>query len=58
MNKLKLSDNNEDKKVITFTVNKTIKERLKETLKNSKKYHLKKKSNWINEAILMLKKKP
>ena len=58
MNKLKLSDNNEDKKIITFTVNSAIKERLRETLKNSQNYHLKKKSEWINEAILMLKDNP
>ena len=54
MNKLKLSDNNEDKKTITFTINKEIKDKLKETLINSEKYNLKKKSSWVNEAILML----
>ena len=58
MNKLKLSDNNEDKKIITFTVNKLIKQRLRETLINSENYNLKKKSDWVNEAILMLKENP
>lgn len=58
MNKLKLSDNNKDKKIITFTINKVIKERLREILINSEKYNLKKKSEWINEAILMLKENP
>ena len=55
MNALKLSYNNEDKKIITFTINKIIKEKLKETLINSEKYNLKKKSDWVNEAILLLK---
>lgn len=58
MNKLKLSDNNQDKKIITFTINKAIKERLRETLVNSKDYNLKKKSDWVNEAIIMLKDNP
>lgn len=58
MNKLKLSDNNEDKKIITFTVNKVIKQRLRETLISSENYNLKKKSDWVNEAILMLKENP
>ncbi len=54
MNKLILNNNNEDKKIITFTINKEVKQRLKETLINAKNYNLKKKSDWINEAILML----
>lgn len=58
MNKLKLSDDNEDKKIITFTVNKVIKERLRETLLHSEKYNLKKKSDWVNEAIIMLNGNP
>ena len=58
MNKLKLSDNNEDKKIITFTINKVIKKRLRETLINSKNYNLKKKSDWVNEAIIMLMENP
>lgn len=58
MNKLKLGDNVEDKKIITFTINKSIKERLRETLLSSKEYNLKKKSEWVNEAILMLKENP
>ena len=58
MNKLKLNDNNEDKKIITFTINKSIKEKLRETLISSEKYNLKKKSEWVNEAIFMLKENP
>ena len=58
MNKLTLSNNNEDKKIITFTINKQIKIRLRETLINNENYNLKKKSDWVNEAILMLKKNP
>ena len=58
MNKLILSNNNEDKKIITFTINKEIKIKLRETLVNNKNYNLKKKTEWVNEAILMLKKKP
>lgn len=58
MNKLRLSDNNKDKKIITFTINKIIKEKLRETLITSEKYNLKKKSDWVNEAILMLTKNP
>lgn len=55
MNKLMLSNNNEDKKIITFTINKKIKSKLRETLINDKNYNLKKKSDWVNESILMLK---
>lgn len=55
MNKLKLSNNEEDKKIITFTLNQEIKIRLKEVLISSEKYNLKKKTNWVNEAIIMLK---
>lgn len=58
MNKLILSDNNEDKKIITFTINKLIKTRLKNTLVQSEKYNLKMKSDWVNESILMLKENP
>jgi len=58
MNKLKLSDNHEDKKIITFTINKLVKTKLRETLLESKKYNLKKKSDWVNEAIIMLKENP
>lgn len=58
MNKLKLSNDDEDKKIITFTINKEIKSKLREVLVNSKDYNLKKKSNWVNEAILMLKNNP
>ena len=57
-NKLTLSDNNEDKKTITFTINKEIKERLREILIGDKNYNLKMKSNWINEAIAILKNNP
>ena len=58
MNRLKLSNNNEDKKIITFTVSEVIKKRLRKTLINSENHNLKKKSDWINEAILLLKDNP
>jgi hypothetical protein len=58
VNKLKLNNNDEDKKNITFTFNKVIKEKLREALINSKNYNLKKKSEWVNEAILMLRDNP
>lgn len=58
MNKLILSDNNEDKKIITFTISKEIREKVKNILIDSQKYNLKMKSDWINEAIYMLKKNP
>lgn len=50
-----LSNNNEDKKIITFTINKEIKQKLRDVLSNSDNYNLKKKSDWVNEAIEMLK---
>ena len=55
MNKLELLNGNEDKKVITFTLNASLKNNLRDTLINSEKYNLKKKSDWVNEAIIMLK---
>jgi hypothetical protein len=55
MNKLKLNNNDEDKKIITFTLNKEMKETLREVLVQSEKYNLKKKTDWVNEAIIMLK---
>lgn len=58
MNKLILGHNDADKKIITFTINKEIKQKLRETLINSEKYNLKKKSDWVNEAIEMLKRNP
>ena len=58
MNKLKLNNNEDDKKIITFTINKEIKESLREILLNSEKYNLKKKTDWVNEAIIMLKENP
>jgi hypothetical protein len=58
MNKLNLNNNEEDKKIITFTLNKEVKEILKEVLVQSEKYNLKKKTNWVNEAIVMLKENP
>jgi hypothetical protein len=48
----------EDKKIITFTINKKIKEQLKNVLIFSQNYNLRKKSEWINEAIILLKKNP
>lgn len=58
MNKLSISNVNEDKKIITFTINREIKDKLKETLINSTNYNLKKKSDWVNEALVMLKENP
>ncbi len=58
MNKLTLNNDEEDKKIITFTLNKEIKQKIRATLVNSDKYNLKKKSDWVNEAILMLKENP
>lgn len=55
MNKLKLSNNEEDKKIITFTLNKEMKEQLREVLISSENYNLKKKTDWVNESIVMLK---
>ncbi|HHY0177214.1 TPA: hypothetical protein ACVUIO_002838 [Legionella pneumophila] len=58
MNKLKLNNNEDDKKIITFTINKEMKEALREILINSENYNLKKKTDWVNEAIVMLKENP
>ena len=45
MNKLKLNNNEDDKKIITFTINKEMKETLREILINSENYNLKKKTD-------------
>lgn len=58
MNMFILNNDDADKKIITFTINKEIKDRVRETLVNSEKYNLKMKSEWINEAILLLKDNP
>lgn len=58
MNKLKLNNNEDDKKIITFTINKEMKETLREILINSENFNLKKKTDWVNEAIVMLKENP
>ena len=58
MNTLVQGNNKEDKKTITFTINMEMREQLKEILSQSDKYSLKKKSEWINEAIVMLKENP
>ncbi len=58
MNKLILSNNQEDKKIITFTINKQLKDTLRETLIQTEKYNLKKKSDWVNEAVVFLKQNP
>ena len=55
MNKLHLNNNDEDKKIITFTISREVKDTLINTLKNSEHYNLKKKSDWVNEAIELLK---
>lgn len=57
MNKLILN-NGEDKKIITFTINKAIKEKLHHILMTTQNYNLKKKSDWINEAVAILKENP
>ena len=58
MNRLRLNNSDEDKKSITFTINKEIKQKLNETLINASNYNLKNKSDWTNEAIVMLKENP
>ena len=55
MNKLTTKNISDDKKIITFTINKELKDMLREVLVQSENYNLKKKSDWVNEAILMLK---
>ena len=55
MNKLTTKNISDDKKIITFTINKELKDLLREVLVQSENYNLKKKSDWVNEAILMLK---
>ncbi|MBX3710209.1 MAG: hypothetical protein KF702_10785 [Gammaproteobacteria bacterium] len=57
-NSLKLSNNEKDKKIITFTLNKDMQESLREVLIHSEHYNLKMKSDWINEAIIMLRENP
>lgn len=58
MNKLITNENKNEKRVITFTVNRELREQLKETLMASDRYSLKMKSDWINEAIVMLQENP
>jgi hypothetical protein len=58
LNSLKLSNDAKDKKIITFTLNKEMQESLKEVLTQSEHYNLKKKTEWINEAIVMLRQNP
>lgn len=58
LNSLKLSNNAKDKKIITFTLNKEMQESLRDVLIQSEHYNLKKKSDWINEAIVMLRQNP
>ncbi len=58
MNKLKLNNNEDDKKIITFTINKEMKETLREILISSENYNLKRKTDWVNESIVMLKENP
>jgi len=58
MNKLILNNNEDDKKTITFTINKEIKKKVREALISQVKYNLKRKSDWVNEAILLLKENP
>ena len=58
MNSLIMNNNDEDKKIITFTINKEIRQKIREILVNSEKYNLKMKSDWINEAIMLFKDNP
>lgn len=58
LNSLKLSNDAKDKKIITFTLNKEMQESLRVVLIQSEHYNLKKKSDWINEAIVMLRDNP
>lgn len=58
MNKFALKNSSEDKKIITFKISSEVKEQLKEVLTNSDNYNLKKKSDWVNEAIEFLKSDP
>ena len=58
MNKLSLVNNTDDNKHITFTISKGILSELKQILVSSENYNLKKKSIWINEAIMMLSQDP
>lgn len=58
MNKLVLCEKKDDKRVIAFMVNRELRNQLKEILIHSDQYSLKMKSDWINEAILMLQKNP
>lgn len=58
LNSLKLNNDAKDKKIITFTLNKDMQESLRDVLIKSEHYNLKKKSDWINEAIVMLRENP
>lgn len=58
LNSLKLSNDAKDKKIITFTLNKEMQESLRNVLIQSEHYNLKKKTDWINEAIVMLRQNP
>jgi len=58
MNKLVSRSEDFDKKIITFTINKHVKEKLRQTLICSANYNLKKKSDWVNESILILNNNP
>tara|TARA_R110000868_G_scaffold127951_5_gene335884 strand:+ start:730 stop:1116 length:387 start_codon:yes stop_codon:yes gene_type:complete len=58
LNSLKLSNDAKDKKIITFTLNKEMQESLRNVLIQSEHYNLKKKSDWINEAVIMLRENP
>lgn len=57
-NRLTLSNNAEDKKIITFTINKEIKDKLRKVLSQAENYNLKRKSDWIVEAIIKLRSNP
>ena len=55
MNSLVLNNKDDDKKMITYTIDKNIKAQLKTALMESPDYNLKQKSHWVNEAIILLK---
>lgn len=57
-NRLTLVNNAEDKKILTFTISKEIKEKLRDVLAHAENYNLKKKSNWVMEAIVKLRDNP
>ncbi len=56
MNKLTIKNKILDKKDVTYTIDPDLLRRLKKVLVEKEGYNLKKKSLWVNEAILILQK--